>query len=185
MYLKKSAAFLILTVSIFVSAAPVVDSTKSAEKEHAVTDSHFIEMMRMHHEEGVAMAKLGKEKGQHAEVKKVSQNIIDAQAKEIAQMFAWKKKWFAKKDMKMNMDKMDMSKMGMGPLDMSTLKMKSGKYFDKTYLEMMAKHHEGAVKMAQTATPKMQQPELKSFAEKITKDQTAEIAQLEKIKSAL
>ncbi len=58
MYLKKSAAFLILTVSIFAFAVPVVDSTKSAEKEHAVTDPHFSEMMRMHHEEGVAMAKL-------------------------------------------------------------------------------------------------------------------------------
>ena len=50
--------------------------------------------------------------------------------------------------------------------------------FDKMFLEMMIKHHEGAVQMSGLVKERSNRPELLKFAEKVIKDQTAEIQQM-------
>lgn len=56
-------------------------------------DKAFIEMMIAHHEGAVNMAKLSDTRAKHDEVKKLSQDIISAQEKEIAEMKQWQIDW--------------------------------------------------------------------------------------------
>ena len=49
---------------------------------------------------------------------------------------------------------------------------------DKSFIEMMIPHHQGAVEMAQMAVNKAKSPEVKKLAESIIKDQNREIGQM-------
>lgn len=56
-------------------------------------DKAFIEMMIAHHEGAVAMAKLSPERAKHEEVKQLSEDIVEAQENEIADMKQWQIDW--------------------------------------------------------------------------------------------
>lgn len=57
-------------------------------------DRAFIDAMVPHHEGAVTMAKEQLAKGEHPELRKMAQDIIDAQTSEIAQMNEWRKAWY-------------------------------------------------------------------------------------------
>lgn len=57
-------------------------------------DQAFIDMMIPHHRGAIAMAKLQLDKGTNDELRKMAENVITAQTKEIEQMQAWRKKWY-------------------------------------------------------------------------------------------
>jgi uncharacterized protein (DUF305 family) len=54
--------------------------------------------------------------------------------------------------------------------------------FDLMFLDMMNKHHAGAVRMGQDALQKAQHPEIKELAKNIISAQTEEIKQMSKWK---
>lgn len=56
-------------------------------------DKAFIEMMIAHHEGAVDMAELSASRAKHDEIKQLSQAIITAQDKEIADMKQWQRDW--------------------------------------------------------------------------------------------
>lgn len=56
-------------------------------------DKAFIEMMITHHEGAVYMAELSASRAKHDEIKQLSQAIITAQDKEIADMKQWQRDW--------------------------------------------------------------------------------------------
>ncbi len=56
-------------------------------------DKAFLESMIVHHEGAIEMAREAKEKGQHPQVKQMSEDIITAQTKEIDQMKTWISEW--------------------------------------------------------------------------------------------
>jgi len=62
--------------------------------------------------------------------------------------------------------------------EMSALHAASGSAFDRIFLEMMIRHHEGALRMATTEQQRGQNPAAKALAAKIESDQTAEIQQM-------
>ncbi len=77
----------------------MMDSMKGMDmtRLNAVTgnafDLMFIDMMTPHHQGAVAMAREALTRAEHPEVKKLAQQIIDAQENEIAQMNKWKAAW--------------------------------------------------------------------------------------------
>lgn len=56
-------------------------------------DEAFISNMIAHHEGAVEMAKLSNKNAKHQEIKTLSENIISAQEKEIAEMKQWQMDW--------------------------------------------------------------------------------------------
>lgn len=56
-------------------------------------DKAFIEMMIAHHQGAIDMAELSPSRAKHDEIKQLSQSIITAQQKEIADMQQWQKDW--------------------------------------------------------------------------------------------
>ncbi len=59
-------------------------------------DHRFIDMMIPHHEGAIMMAKDALQKSQRPEIKKLAEDIIAAQEKEIAQLKAWGEAWYHK-----------------------------------------------------------------------------------------
>lgn len=56
-------------------------------------DKAFIEGMITHHQDAINMAKMAEKQASHQEIKDLSQDIIDAQQKEINEMKQWQKDW--------------------------------------------------------------------------------------------
>jgi uncharacterized protein (DUF305 family) len=56
-------------------------------------DVHFIDLMIPHHEGAIAMAKEALAQAKHPELKKLAENIISSQQKEIEQLKQWRKAW--------------------------------------------------------------------------------------------
>jgi uncharacterized protein (DUF305 family) len=61
------------------------------EPEHF--DSHFLKMMLPHHEGAIEMSRLALQNAEHPEIKKLAQDIINAQQPEITMMNKWQQEW--------------------------------------------------------------------------------------------
>jgi len=70
-----------------------MDMTKMKAVSGNAFDLMFIDKMTQHHQGAVTMAREALTKAEHPEIKKLAQQIIDAQEKEIAQMNKWKAAW--------------------------------------------------------------------------------------------
>ena len=146
-------------------------------------DLQFLDTMIAHHRGAVDMAGPCATKAQHEEVKTLCANIVLSQQKEIADMKAWRDKWFAGKEPALNMEMMGMQN-SMTGMDMKQLASLSGKEFDLAFINQMIPHHEGAVVMANEALQKSTKPEIKTLAAAIVKAQEAEIKQMKEWQTA-
>jgi len=59
-----------------------------------------------------------------------------------------------------------------------------GEQFDRMFVDMMSQHHKGAIKMAQTAAPKLQHAEVKEFANKLVEMQKKDVAHMAEMKKS-
>jgi uncharacterized protein (DUF305 family) len=55
----------------------------------ADVDKDFVRMMRMHHMQGIEMARIELQKGDDPEARQMAQKIIDQQSREIAEFDRW------------------------------------------------------------------------------------------------
>jgi uncharacterized protein (DUF305 family) len=150
----------------------------------------FIDGMTPHHQGAIAMAQEALQKAQHPEIKKLAQDIIDAQQKEIAEMKQWRATWYPNvgtapvawhtemgHSMSMSQDQMNgmMMNMDLGAADAE---------FDLRFINAMIPHHEGAVVMANQVLSKSQRPEVRQLAQDIVASQQAEIDQMKQWRQA-
>lgn len=70
----------------------MMDMMKSMPKYTGDADVDFMKQMKGHHQAAIAMAKVVLANGKDAETKKLANEIIAAQEKEIAMIDAWLKK---------------------------------------------------------------------------------------------
>ncbi len=57
-------------------------------------DREFIDMMVPHHQGAIRMARVELAKGRNAKLKKIAEDVILAQSREIAQMNGWRTTWY-------------------------------------------------------------------------------------------
>lgn len=139
----------------------------------------FIDTMIAHHQGAVDMALLVNTRSSRPEMKEFAQKIADEQRKEITQMQAMRANWFSESKPAINMDFPGMSA-GMHGMDMTKLNALKANEFDAEFIRQMIPHHEGAVEMAKALKSDEKYAELKTLADKMIADQTAEIAQMNK-----
>ncbi|GAA2133657.1 DUF305 domain-containing protein [Actinomadura napierensis] len=142
---------------------------------HNDQDVMFAQMMIPHHRQAVEMARLAPSRASSAQVKKLAAGIEKAQAPEIQKMTGWLKAWGAPAAMSgMHHDMPGI----MSEKDMASLKDLKGKAFDRAFLQMMIKHHEGAVSMANDEKASGLNFDAKDLALRIVMSQSAEIAKM-------
>ncbi|WP_369275775.1 DUF305 domain-containing protein [Streptomyces sp. R11] len=157
-------------------------SASASQGQHNAADTAFAQGMIPHHRQAVEMADLAPSRAQSAEVKKLAEQIKKAQDPEIKALSGWLTSWGEKVPAE---GAMDHSAHGTGGMmtaeEMDQLKKASGKAFDTAFMEMMIKHHEGAVAMAKTEKTEGAFPDAKKMADAIITSQTAEIQKMNKL----
>jgi uncharacterized protein (DUF305 family) len=146
------------------------------------TDVQFATDMIPHHRQAVEMAALAPSKAAAAEVKALAEKIRKAQEPEIAIMSGWLTAWGEPVPSAgaMHHDSGDMGGMpGMlTDTELRQLGAATGAAFDRLFLTLMIKHHEGAVETATTVQAKGEDPAVQRVAADIVKSQTAEITEM-------
>lgn len=154
-------------------------SSSAAQGEHNAADVAFAKGMIPHHRQAVEMANLVSSRAESAEVKKLAGEIKKAQDPEIKTLSRWLTSWGEEVPAEGAMDHSAHGAGGMmTPEEMDKLEKASGKAFDTAFMELMIKHHEGAVAMAKTEKTEGNFPDAKKMAGAIIKSQTAEIGRM-------
>ncbi|MFJ6569104.1 DUF305 domain-containing protein [Streptomyces sp. NPDC091292] len=154
---------------------------------HNAADVTFAQDMIQHHRQAVEMADLADGRAGSKEVKDLAVKIKGAQDPEIRTMSGWLTSWGEQVPEEMSGMGHDMSSSMPGMMsaaDMDALKKASGTEFDKQFLTLMVKHHEGAVEMAKTEQSKGEYGPATRLADDVIKAQTAEIEQMNKLLGA-
>ncbi|MBW5480574.1 DUF305 domain-containing protein [Streptomyces bambusae] len=168
------------------AAASAPASAPASQGQHNPADTAFAKGMIPHHRQAVEMADLAPSRAESAEVKTLAAEIKKAQDPEIKTLSGWLTSWGEQVPAEGAMDhSAHGSAHGMSGMmsmdEMAKLKGASGKAFDTAFMELMIKHHEGAVAMARTEKAQGAFPEAKTMAEAIITSQSAEIERMNKL----
>jgi uncharacterized protein (DUF305 family) len=155
---------------------------------HNADDVAFAQQMIPHHSQALDMAKLVPSRSTNPKVVDLASRIEKAQDPEIKTMQGWLTSWGAGTtspampgmDTSTSMPGMDHGMPGMmSDADMKKLEGAQGAEFDKMWLAMMIKHHQGAIDMAKTELGKGASTDAKTLAHKIIEAQQAEITEMQ------
>ncbi|MFJ9779106.1 DUF305 domain-containing protein [Amycolatopsis sp. NPDC101161] len=163
------------------SAASPAPSSAQAEAGHNADDVTFVQQMIPHHSQALDMAKLVPSRSTNPKVLDLASRIEKAQDPEIQQMHGWLSTWGAGMPgmSSQSMPGMSGSMPGMmSDADLKQLGAAKGAEFDKMWLDMMIKHHQGAIDMAKTELTKGANADAKALAQKIIDAQQAEITEM-------
>jgi uncharacterized protein (DUF305 family) len=155
----------------------------TGQAEHNDQDIAFAQGMIPHHQQAVDMAKLATERAADPKVKDLATRIQGAQDPEIQQLSGMLEKWGAPTEptgsSMPGMDHGDTSGSGMmTDEEMQQLEQASGADFDRLWIQMMLKHHQGAVTMAKFELDKGGNADAKTLAQRIVDTQEAEISEM-------
>jgi uncharacterized protein (DUF305 family) len=150
-------------------------------------DVVFAQGMIAHHEQAIEMADIALDPtiGASAEVQDLATRIKAAQDPEIEAMTGWLTAWGQPVQMDTSGGH-DMSSMEgvMTAEEMDALGAATGAEFDTMWLEMMIRHHEGAISMAETVKASGSNADVLALAEQIITTQQAEIEEMQALLDA-
>ncbi len=167
-----------------VSAAQAI---KLSETRYSPADTMFMQMMIVHHQQALDMAKLVKTRTNTPAIVKIADRIQASQTDEMKFMSDWLK------------DRGEPAAMaGMGhahhmmgmatPEQMRALAAANGTAFDSQFLSLMTAHHRGAVDMVEELhrTPgTAYEPVLYEFTNEVVSDQNSEIDRMNAVAATL
>lgn len=178
-------------------------SSMSADTGHNDADVTFATEMIPHHQQALAMVTMTEGRQLDPAVQTLADNIKAAQTPEIQTMTGWLTSWGAavpstspSNDMSGMGGMSDMPSMSssagstgsmpgmMSDADMTELKNASDAEFQKMWLHMMIKHHQGAVQMAQTEQKQGQYQPAIDLAGQIIASQSKEIDTMKQLLGA-
>lgn len=147
----------------------MLHATPNATELALPYDLLFIDGMMMHHLAAIDMANAALQSAQTDNVKTLAAAVIKAQSAEVTQLRDWRAEWYPNAPMTA----------GTGT-DMGTMQVSADESipYDTRWLTAMIDHHEGALRMANDALPKLEHAELKTLATTIVSAQTTEIEQM-------
>lgn len=169
---------------------PDMSTEEHQASPHNGADVEFSQQMIPHHQQALEMAALAPSRAKSQEVKDLAADIEAAQDPEIQTMSDWLKGWDEDVPNGMGGHKMgDGSTMGDDPMgegmmsedEMSELKDAKGAEFDRLFLTMMIKHHEGAIAMAKDEQSAGENPHAVALAKRIESAQAAEIKLMKRL----
>ena len=154
-------------------------ATASAAGQFNDADVTFTQSMVPHHEQAVEMAGLALEPkaGASVKTKDVAAQIEQAQGPEITMMRSMMQGW-GNSGMMDDMAGHNTTGM-MTTAEMTALAALTGTQFDRSWAEMMIRHHQGAIEMANVVKTNGKNSGVRMLADQIVTTQTAEITELQ------
>ena len=161
------------------------DARQLAFNGYSPADVEFMQGMIMHHQQAVDMSELVSERTSDEFVNSIADRIKASQADEITFM----RDWLTERGEALGMAGMDhadhmemMSAMGMATsAQLAELAAASGTDFDRLFLQLMIRHHQGAVSMVRDlhrTRGTAADPVMFRFTGEIVSDQTSEIERM-------
>lgn len=176
-------------------------------RAHNQADIAFAQAMIPHHAQAIEMARLATSRAQSPQVKDLAGRIEQAQSPQIATMTTWLRTWNAAvpaagqagmghtgagqmpamgTGQQMSMSQTPAMGAGQTPgmmdsQQMQQLQQATGAEFDRTFLQMMISHHQGAIAMARTELADGQNPQATQHAQQIIDAQQSEIQNMQKL----
>jgi uncharacterized protein (DUF305 family) len=139
------------------------------------SDERFIDAMVPHHQGAIEMARVALENAEHEEIVQLSENIVSTQQAEIGELKSIKQEEFGTSRVPMEMSQQQMR--GMGVM-MDPQELANREPFDKAFIDAMIPHHQSAIEMAEVASEKSKNPQIRELAENIISAQQMEIEQM-------
>ncbi len=189
------ALILGVTMTVFVSGVQAQQPNPgSSQMSNMPYDLHFIDMMAMHHRQGIAMGRVAERKGTTPALRAFAKKTADEQEKELLELKKHRDHWYA------GAPEMDHSQMmaqmhqmtgmsGHANMDMqgdiAKLQAATGKQFDRLFLDMMIPHHQMAIDMSKEAVTKAEHAEIKEMARLGIIKQQKEIAEMKRLKGGV
>ena len=157
---------------------PAVTAPSGSESTAGLADAEvaFLQSMLPHHKQATEMAQLASERSEREELRTFADKIIADQSAEIDQMTSLLEA--AGEDVDGDQG-MGGGSEAMSDADMAELEAASGDEFDLMFLDMMTRHHEAAIEMAEKVLEEEPSPSVTTLASTIIEAQNAEIAQMD------
>ncbi|MCC7021607.1 MAG: DUF305 domain-containing protein [Thermomicrobiales bacterium] len=148
-------------------------------------EAGFARDMVVHHDQAVTMALLIRDRTDDPALKSLATDILLTQQNQIGQMLGWLQVW----GLPATGPDLPMAWMGhpvegqmpgmATPEQMTNLEQLRGEAADVAFLQMMIRHHEGGVPMAEMALEESDTPQVRDLAQAIVSTQQAEIGIME------
>lgn len=167
------------------TTASTAASGTAAAGAHNDADVEFATGMIPHHGQALTMADLALDSAGNAQVRALAEQIKHAQDPEIQQMSGWLRGWgeTVPEAQGMNHHAGTHGDGMMSTEEMDALGKATGAQFDRMWLTMMVRHHEGAISAARTQLTAGSNAEVKALAQAIIDGQSKEIAAMKALQA--
>ena len=172
MYKKIIVLLVSLGIFLIPNGANASSHAKSLQNL-GMEEIMFAQMMIPHHEQAISMSEIALKKSRSEGILKLSRQIKSLQSSEKSQLTYWLKATGS--SMAMDHD-MEMSGM-LTVKELSSLKRLTGTQFDRVFLQLMIKHHQGALEMLDLISDSSN-AEAKTLAKVINSAQSKEITSM-------
>jgi len=162
-------SLVLVTAMALAVVSPAFASAPAPDKSTAKFEIKFMEGMIDHHMMAVMMAEMCVEKAVNGELRTMCEEIIASQTQEMMIMQTWLQGWYGITYMP------EMKHNGM----MHNMMMMEGEEFEIMFMQMMIKHHRGAIKEGEKCLKKAYHPELLGLCQNIIVTQTQEIQMMQ------
>lgn len=176
----------LVVTSLITAACGSSDEPSTAEPTASVgaafndADIEFAQGMIPHHSQAVEMATIALEQSTNPAILDLATRIQGAQDPEIDQMRTWLTSW-DEEEMSSDMEGMEHGSAEgmMDDTEMAALAATTDAEFDTLFVDMMIRHHQGAIAMANAVLIEGTDPGVRALAEAIIAAQEGEIAEMQ------
>ncbi len=173
--MKRTLLALMLVLSGCGTAPPPESTGQSGFNP---TDVMFLQMMVPHHEQGLRIVRLAKERPVRAEVRMLAEAIETTQSDEIGSMAVWLRGWGAPPSAKPEDHAAHGGMPGTTDAELATIVKASDADFERKFLDLLIAHQDDARQMALMEKSGGVNAEARKLADNIDRSREAQIKQL-------
>jgi uncharacterized protein (DUF305 family) len=140
------------------------------------TDQTFIRHMSTHHEQGILLASIAGERAGDPHLRALSKLMVASQRGEAKILAHWWASWFDEPMQICSAEERASMPGLLDTADVTKLRSIEASSFDRLFIDLMTKHHKGAVAMADLQLRGGSDPRLRIMAHAIRHEQQGEIA---------
>jgi uncharacterized protein (DUF305 family) len=161
-----------------VSAPAPIVGASAGSGEFNDTDVMFLQMLVPHHEQGIAIVKIGAEQATREDIKTLAKAIEVTQTEEATRMSGWLRDWKQPATADAAAHAAHGGMPGTTEQEMTRLRAKKGAEFDSDFLHTLIAHQDDAVQLARMETVSGSNPTAKAYATSVDESRSAQIKQM-------